>query len=256
MLDTAVIACGGLGTRLQPITRWFPKELLPVGLRPVLYWALDEIADAGLQRAILITSPLKPALEAAARTYPGPLELEFVPQRRPRGLGDAFLQARDHLAGAPFAALLPEFLFRGANPTRSVIDLHQRSGNAVALVTGDEESPAAVRGGALPAIVHETGTGLQVTDVAGGPAQPPGGQQPGGLRAWLLGRYVFPGDVFPELEAAAGAAPPGAEVDGLVVLQGLARRGQLAGVRTPAHWYAVGLPDGYRSAVADFPARA
>ena len=45
MLDTAVIPCGGLGTRLQPITRWVPKELLSVGLRPVLYWALDEIAD-------------------------------------------------------------------------------------------------------------------------------------------------------------------------------------------------------------------
>ena len=70
MLDTAVIPCGGLGTRLQPITRWVPKELLPVGLRPVLYWALDEIADAGVPRAIVITSPLKAAVEAAARTYP------------------------------------------------------------------------------------------------------------------------------------------------------------------------------------------
>jgi UTP--glucose-1-phosphate uridylyltransferase len=78
MLDTAVIPCGGLGTRLQPITRCLPRERIPVGLRPVLYWTLDEIADAGIQRAILITSPLKPALEAAARTDQGPLELEFV----------------------------------------------------------------------------------------------------------------------------------------------------------------------------------
>jgi UTP-glucose-1-phosphate uridylyltransferase len=65
MLDTAVIPCGGLGTTLQPITRWPPKELRPVGLRPVLYWTRDEIADAGLQRAVLIPSPAKPALEAA-----------------------------------------------------------------------------------------------------------------------------------------------------------------------------------------------
>jgi len=63
MLDTAVIPCGGLGTRLQPIMRWLPKELLPVGLRRVLYWTLDEIADAGLLHAIVISSPLKPALE-------------------------------------------------------------------------------------------------------------------------------------------------------------------------------------------------
>ena len=54
MLDTAVIPCGGLGTRLHPITRWLPKEMLPVALRPVLHWALDEAADAGLLRAIII----------------------------------------------------------------------------------------------------------------------------------------------------------------------------------------------------------
>ncbi|MEP6687921.1 MAG: sugar phosphate nucleotidyltransferase, partial [Gemmatimonadales bacterium] len=110
-LDTAVIPCGGRGTRLHPITRWLPKEMLPVGLRPILYWTLDEAADAGFLRAIIITNPHKPVLEAAARTYEGPLELEFVPQDHPRGLGDALLRARDHLAGSPFLALLPDNLF-------------------------------------------------------------------------------------------------------------------------------------------------
>jgi len=75
MLDTAVIPCGGRGTRLHPITRWLPKEILPVGLRPILYWTLDEAADAGLLRAIIVTNPHKPLLEAAARNYEGPLEL-------------------------------------------------------------------------------------------------------------------------------------------------------------------------------------
>ena len=83
MLDTAVIPCGGLGTRLHPITRWLPKEMLPVALRPVLHWTLDEAAEAGLLRAIIITNPHKPMLEAVARSYPGPLDLEFVPQDRP-----------------------------------------------------------------------------------------------------------------------------------------------------------------------------
>ncbi len=188
MLDTAVIPCGGLGTRLQPITRWLPKELLPVGLRPVLYWMLDEIADAGLVRAILITSPLKPALEAAARTYPGPLELEL----------------------------------------------------------------ASGRSGARPATVREAGAALWVTDVAMDATPPNGGGRP----ARLVGRFVFPGDVFAELEASARAAPTGVEVDGLAVLRGLAWRDQLAGARLQGAWYEVGLPEGYRSAVADFPARA
>ncbi|MGH7517882.1 MAG: sugar phosphate nucleotidyltransferase [Gemmatimonadales bacterium] len=252
MLDTAVIPCGGLGTRLQPITRWLPKELLPVGLRPVLCWTLDEIADAGLLRAILITSPLKPALETAARTYQGPLELEFVAQQRPRGLGDAFLHARDLLEGAPFAAILPEFLFRGPNPTRAVVDVHRDGGLAAALVAAPNGPFPPGRSGARPATVREAGEGLQVTDVAVD-AEPLNG---GGRPARLLGRFVFPGDVFAELEATAREAPAGTEVDGLAVLRGLARRGQLAGARSEAAWYEVGLPDGYRSAVADFPARA
>ncbi len=86
MIDTAVIPCGGLGTRLHPITRWLPKEMLPVGLKPVLYWTLDEAAGAGLLRAIIITNPHKPMLEAVARNYQGPLELEFVAQDHPVGL--------------------------------------------------------------------------------------------------------------------------------------------------------------------------
>ncbi len=125
MLDTAVIPCGGLGTRLAPITRWLPKEMLPVGLRPVLHWVLDEAADAGLVRAVVVTNPLKPVLEAAARTYPGPLELEFVPQDHPHGLGDALLRARDQLEAAAFAVLLPDHLFQGPNPTRAVIETHR-----------------------------------------------------------------------------------------------------------------------------------
>ena len=86
MIDTAIIPCGGLGTRLAPITRWIAKEMLPVALRPVLYWTLDEAADAGLLRAIIVTNPLRPVLEAAARQYQGPIELEFVAQDHPRGL--------------------------------------------------------------------------------------------------------------------------------------------------------------------------
>src|SRR5918998_2588093 len=123
MLDTAVIPCGGLGTRLHPITRWLPKEMLPIGLKPVLYWTLDEAADPGVLRALIITNPHKPMLEAVARNYPGPLELEFVPQDHPRGLGDALLRARDHLAGSPFLAVLPDNLFHGSNPTADVLSV-------------------------------------------------------------------------------------------------------------------------------------
>ena len=167
MLDTAVIPCGGLGTRLHPITRWLPKEMLPVALRPVLHWALDEAADAGLLRAIVVTNPHKPMLEAVARSYPGPLDLEFVPQDHPRGLGDAFLRARDHLGGAPFVALLPDNLFQGPNPTAAVLATHRTTGLATVLLAEISREDAATKGATGRARYERASDGtLRVTDVA------------------------------------------------------------------------------------------
>src|SRR5687767_7812605 len=158
-LDTAVIPCGGLGTRLHPITRWLPKELLPVGLKPVLYWTLDEAADAGLLRAIIITNPHKPMLEAAARNYPGPLELEFVAQDHPRGLGDALLRARDNLAGSPFMAVLPDNLFHGANPTSAVLATYRATGLATVLLAEIERKEAGSKGATGRAAVRTASDG-------------------------------------------------------------------------------------------------
>lgn len=254
-LDTAIIPCGGRGTRLHPITRWVPKEMLPVGLRPILYWALDEAADAGLLRAIVITNPHKPMLEAAARTYEGPLELEFVPQDHPRGLGDAILRARDHLAGAPFLALLPDNLFRGPNPTAAVLATHMTSRLATVLLAQIPREPAGTTGPTGRATIRQTpGGAVLVTDVAG---KGTGRLDTPAETAVVapIGRMAFPGDVLEEFEAVGRELPAGAELDDVPVLQRLARRGALAGVVCRAEFYDVGVPEGYRSAVAAFPPR-
>ena len=161
MLDTAVIPCGGLGTRLHPITRWLPKEMLPVALRPVLHWALDEAADAGLLRAIINTNPHKPVLEAVARSYPGPLDLEFVPQDHPRGLGDAFLRVKDQLGGAPFVALLPDNLFQGPNPTAAVLETHRTTGLATVLLAEISRKDAPTKGATGRARYERASDGTQ-----------------------------------------------------------------------------------------------
>ena len=254
MLDTAVIPCGGLGTRLHPITRWLPKEMLPVALRPVLHWALDEAADAGLLRAIVITNPHKPVLEAVARAYPGPLDLEFVPQDHPRGLGDAFLRARDHLGGAPFIALLPDNLFQGPNPTAAVLKTHRDTGLATVLLAEISGKDAVTKGATGRARSERAADGtLRVTDVAdkGTGRFDPGG----GTAVTPIGRMAFSGEVLAEFEEVGRTLPAGAELDDVPVLQRLARRGALAGVLSEARFFDVGVPEGYRDAVATFPPR-
>jgi UTP--glucose-1-phosphate uridylyltransferase len=255
MLDTAVIPCGGLGTRLHPITRWLPKEMLPVALRPVLHWTLDEAAEAGLLRAIIITNPHKPLLEAVARSYPGPLDLEFVPQDHPRGLGDALLRARDQLGGAPFVALLPDNLFHGPNPTAAVLETHRGTGLATVLLSEISRGEAAAKGPTGRARVERGADGsLRVTDVADkGQGRFDTAGDPTAVTP--VGRMAFPGDILQEFEEQWRHTPFGAELDDMPVMQRLARRGALAGVLSAAKFFDVGVPEGYRDAVASFPPR-
>lgn len=256
MLDTAVIPCGGLGTRLHPITRWLPKELLPVGLKPVLYWTLDEAADAGLLRAIIITNPHKPMLEAAARNYPGPLELEFVAQDHPRGLGDAFLRARDSLAGSPFVAVLPDNLFHGPNPTAAVLATYRATGLATVLLAQIEPKDAGSKGATGRAAVRTAPDGtlrvVGVADKGAGRFDLAGDS----VAVTPIGRMAFTGGALEEFEAVGRNLKPGAELDDVPVLQRLAQREALAGVISPARFFDVGVPEGYREAVAASPARA
>jgi UTP--glucose-1-phosphate uridylyltransferase len=255
-LDTAVVPCGGLGTRLHPITRWLPKEMLPVGLKPVLYWTLDEAADAGLLRAIIITNPHKPMLEAVARNYPGPLELEFVPQDHPRGLGDALLRARDNLGGSSFAALLPDNLFQGPNPTRALLATYQKTRLTTVLLAEIERKDAASKGATGRAAIRREADGtLRVTAIADKGA---GRFDTAGDQAAVtpIGRMAFAPDMLSEFAEVGRGLPPNAELDDVPVLQRLAQRNALAGVISPAKFFDVGVPEGYREAVAAFPPRA
>jgi UTP-glucose-1-phosphate uridylyltransferase len=255
MLDTAVIPCGGLGTRLQPISRWLPKEVLPVGLKPILYWTLDEAADAGLLRAIIITNPHKPLLETVARNYQGPLELEFVPQDHPRGLGDALLRARDNLAGSPFVTVLPDNLFQGPNPTAAVLESFRTTGLATVLLAEIRRTEAGTKGATGRAAVRRAPDGsLRVVAVAEKGA---GRFDTAGAEAAVtpIGRMAFGCDILGEFDEVGRELAPGVELDDVPVLQRLARRDALAGVISAARFFDVGMPEGYREAVAASPAR-
>lgn len=139
-IRTAVIPAGGLGTRLLPLTRAVPKELLPVWKRPVLDYAIEEAASAGIERIVIITAPGKEAL----RTYfadrpalPGesagqPLAIEFVEQDKALGLGDAV--RRGAPSGEAIAVLLPDELLIGPNCLAQLLECRARDGGSAIAV--------------------------------------------------------------------------------------------------------------------------
>ena len=251
--DTAIIPCGGLGTRMLPASRWLPKELLPVSLVPLIHWALAEAADAGLARAIVVTNPAKPILGEVARAFERPgFAVELVSQARPAGLGDAMLRARDAIGDRPFAVVLPDNLFRGPNQTAAVLAEWRRLSLASVLIAEITAGEAGSKGATGRARVRDEADGsLRVTDLAD---KGRGRFDPGGHRAATpIGRMVLPSAAWGELEDMARSLPAGAELDDVPLLQRLARRGVLAGVRCTAEFFDVGVPEGYRLAVAAFP---
>jgi UTP-glucose-1-phosphate uridylyltransferase len=167
--DTAIIPCGGLGTRMRPMTRWIPKELLPVGLTPLIHWTLAEAAEAGLTRAIVVTNPAKPILGDVVLDFRSRSELQVVvvSQDRPAGLGDALLRARSLLAGDPFAVVLPDNLFRGPNQTAAVLAAWRRHAAASVLIADVTAGDAATKGATGRARVRGEADGsLRVVDIA------------------------------------------------------------------------------------------
>ncbi|MBA3658139.1 MAG: NTP transferase domain-containing protein [Gemmatimonadales bacterium] len=254
-LDTAIVPCGGLGTRMQPVTRWLPKELLPVGLMPLIHWTLAEAADAGLKRVIVVTNPARPILVDVARDFVGPsaLEIVTVEQERPAGLGDALLQARAIVGDDPFAVVLPDNLFRGPNQTAEVLEGWRRFSTATVLIAEIAPEDAYAKGATGRARVREETDGsLRVVDIAD---KGRGRFDTASLDRAVtpIGRFVFPAEIWDEFDDLARSLAPGAELDDVPVMQRLARRNALVGVACSAQFFDVGVPEGYHQAVTAFP---
>lgn len=94
---------------MRPITYAVPKELLPLGSKPVIHWVLEELAGGGISDVVLVLSRDKTAVldylnHAADSSLPK--NIRWVYQPEPRGLGDAVRCARNALEDAPFAVAL------------------------------------------------------------------------------------------------------------------------------------------------------
>lgn len=126
-VKVAVIPCAGLGTRMLPLTRVVPKELLPLGPKPLIEHTLAELGEAGFELAIIVTRPGKEILEDhLTKPYPFPerahspspippgLKLQFVEQDDARGLADALKMALPYIDGRPFLMILPDQLYVGS----------------------------------------------------------------------------------------------------------------------------------------------
>ncbi len=138
-IDLAVVPVAGLGTRLLPATKSQPKEMLPVGRRPVVQYVVEELAGSGVRRVLFVTGHGKGSIEdffdvdqplieflrtrgkeeqlAALEFERNQVEYAYTRQREQLGLGDAVLCAAPFVTHEPFVVALGD----------SIIGLHGHS---------------------------------------------------------------------------------------------------------------------------------
>jgi len=126
-----VIPSAGLGTRFAKLHLGIPKELLPLGGKPVIGHALDEAARAGFEAAVVVLSPSKEQLRQFLAETKAPLPVEIVLQPEPKGIGDAVLRSWQ---GEPVGVLLPDDVVLATDHWTKLLDLHGRDGAATLCV--------------------------------------------------------------------------------------------------------------------------
>ena len=214
----AVIPVAGFGTRLLPITKSVPKELLPVVDVPAIQVVVEECVNAGIEEVIFITGRGKGGIEdhfdfdfelekileqrgkheelERVRSISELIRTISIRQKKPLGLGHAVLCARDVVEDEPFVVLLPDDLI-GAQPsvTSQLMDVYEKYGQGVVslmpvpkehvsrygIVTGENWAPR----------LHRVRTIVEKPDPEITPS-----------RLGVIGRYLLPPEIFEYLEKA------------------------------------------------------
>ncbi|MGE5386653.1 MAG: UTP--glucose-1-phosphate uridylyltransferase GalU [Betaproteobacteria bacterium] len=219
----AVFPVAGLGTRFLPATKASPKEMLPIVDKPLIQYAVEEAAAAGITEMIFVTGRGKrsiedhfdraaelesnlashgkqEALDALHAIMPPGVSFSYIRQSEPLGLGHAVLCARPLVQDEPFAVLLADDLIHAENPVlNQMTSLFERQQSSIISVMHVEPEETRQYG-----IVDATGVGIHMHAINSIVEKPPLGQAPSNLA--VVGRYVFTPAIFRHLE---GIAPDG-----------------------------------------------
>jgi UTP--glucose-1-phosphate uridylyltransferase len=225
MVRKAIITAAGLGTRFLPITKAQPKEMLPLVDKPTIQYGVEEARVSGIEEVVMVIGGGKRAIVdhfdrsreleyylaerekadllavlAEVNALTDQVQVVYVQQKEPLGLGHAVGCAHRLVEGEPCAVLLPDDVILGAEPCLSqLIRAHAETG-ATVIATRRVPKDQISRYGIL-ATGQSRGQLHEVVDLV---EKPDPSEAPSDLA--IFGRYVL----LPEVLTAISETAPGA----------------------------------------------
>jgi UTP--glucose-1-phosphate uridylyltransferase len=258
-LKKAIIPAAGMGTRVQEVTHGLPKEMLPIGGRPMISYAIQEAALSGIEELYLIINKRKAVLrrylesedlaKAIRSDWRGQgislPSLTFIDQPLLLGSGEAIYRARALVGEEPLALMMPDFIFFGrTGALEQMIPLYERFTRDIVglLPVQGKEAEGFGNVGIVQGQGQEAGV-VAIRDISGKGAGPlilrEREQELKAAPRWILGPHFFA-----YLERTKGEG----EWDDTPALQMLCAEREVLGRILDGRGFDVGNPRGYEAA--------
>lgn len=212
----AIIPAAGLGTRFLPATKAMPKEMLPIVDKPTIQYIVEEAIQSGIEDIIIVTGKTKRSIEdhfdnafeleqnllekkkyellEKVQASSKMVDIHYIRQKEPRGLGHAVWCARKFIGDEPFAVLLGDDIVQAEKPClRQLMDEYDKTLSSVIGVQTVPEDETHRYGIIDP--LEQEGRRYQVRNFVEKPAA---GTAPSNLA--IMGRYVLTPEIFMFLE--------------------------------------------------------
>ncbi|AYE52419.1 UTP--glucose-1-phosphate uridylyltransferase GalU [Priestia megaterium NCT-2] len=211
----AIIPAAGLGTRFLPATKAMPKEMLPIVDKPTIQYIVEEAIESGIEDIIIVTGKGKRAIEDHFDYAPelennliekekfellekvrqsSNVDIHYIRQKEPKGLGHAVWCARKFIGNEPFAVLLGDDIVQAETPAlRQLMDQYDSTLSSVIGVQTVPDNQTHRYG-----IVDPVSNDERLYQVNKFVEKPAPGTAPSNLA--IMGRYVFTPEIFTFLE--------------------------------------------------------
>lgn len=271
-IKKAIIPAAGMGTRFLPATKAMPKEMLPIVDKPTIQFIVEEAVKAGIEEILIVVSSSKNSIidhfdysyeleerlksknkfkeYEEIRKIADMINIHYIRQKEPMGLGHAILASKSFIANEPFAVLLgDDIVIQEPNSNLTAIgecmDLYYQKGCSVVGVQEVEHSEVSKYGIVDPKDVFDSIT--KSVKLKGMVEKPEPSLSPSNYA--ILGRYILTPSIFDELEKVGIGIRGEIEITG--ALLELSRKEDVYAKIFSGKRYDIGSKLGYLQATID-----